>query len=71
MFSETKALGPSEYGKGNLGGMEGLNGSKQERQEWQTLRKRRNSIQILSLSPISGQSSTGRLDQSTVVSICG
>ena len=74
MFWERKEVGPEEEeesGRGKVGGGEGWKGGKLERQEWQTLRNRRNSMRSLSFSPITGQSSTGRLDQSTVVESIG
>ena len=72
MFCERKEVGPSEEdGRGNFGGgvVEGWKGGKYERHGLQTLRKRRNSMRSLSFSPMSGQSSSGRLDQSPVMSI--
>ncbi len=70
MFWERKEVGPSEEDvRGNFGGGIGWKGGKCERHGLHTLRKRRNSMRSLSFSPMSGQSSTGRLDQSTVMSI--
>ena len=71
MFWERKEVGPSEEeGRGKFGGgVEGWKGGKYERHGLQTLRKRRNSMRSLSFSPMSGQSSTGRSDQLTVMSM--